>query len=348
MRKLLSLFGLLALVASVVATASFAQAADHLEAPFVQRDGRTDINDIYAFQSPTNPDNSVFIMTVNPLAGVASGSTFDRDASYDFLVDTDGDTRTDQKLTVRFGNPRPNGVQRVRLKVGLGAEATTVLKGGTNRAISGGGITLQAGTFDDPFFFDLQAFLDQVKGQGGNRSFCDGDETDFFAGANVSAIVIEVPNAALGGPISAWARTRVGGTTIDRMGIPAIGTVLIPDGLEDAYNGTHPAQDDRFWKGDIEASLLSLSGLDGTPYSAEEAAAIADVLSPDVVPYDPSNPAGFNAALNGRHLDDDVIDAELGIVTGGFFGGSAVLTSDCVDNNDVSFRNSFPYLAEAH
>lgn len=347
MRKLLGSIGLLALVASLVISASGSTAADHLEAPFVMRDGRTDINDIYAFQSPDNPDNTVVIMTVNPLAGVASGTSFDKKAKYQFLVDTDGDRRQDEVFTVRFGNVRDDGSQRVRLRVGKGGNRSTVLRGDVGETISAGGITLTAGVFDDPFFFDLQAFLDQVKGQGGDRTFCDGAETDFFAGANVSAIVIELPSSVLGGEVSAWARTRVGRTTVDRMGIPAIATVLIPDGLEDAYNATHPVQDRRFWKDDIRNSLLALSGLDGSPYSRQEATAIANVLSPDLVPFDPSSSDGF-AALNGRQLADDVIDAELNIVTGGFFGGSAVLTSDCVDQNDVPFLDQFPYLAPAH
>lgn len=343
MRKILAGLGSLALVASLAVTAGGLGAADHLEAPFVQRDGRTDINDIYAFQSPSNPNNTVLIMTVNPLAGVVSGTTFDRDARYQLRVDVNDDNLEDAVVGVRFGTPRANGRQRVKLTL----NGETLLRGATGTPISGGGVTLMAGTFDDPFFFDLQAFLDQVKGQGGSRTFCDGDEVDFFAGANVSAIVIEVPNAVLGGPVKAWAETRIGRTIVDRMAIPAIGTVLIADGLEDAHNATHPSQHARFWQADIRDAMLGLSGLDGTPYTEAEAQAIAEVLSPDVVPYDPSNSAGF-AALNGRHLDDDVIDGALAIVTGGFFGGSAVLDSDCVDANDVPFRASFPYLAEAH
>ena len=282
-------------------------------------------------------------MTVNPLAGVASPTTFDRAARYQFRVDVDDDLREDAVVGVRFGSPRANGAQRVKLTL----NGTTLLQGRTGTTISNGGVTLRAGLFDDPFFFDLQAFLDQVKGEGGSRTFCDGDETDFFAGTNVTAIVIEVPNAVLGGPVKAWAETRVGRTVVDRMAIPAIGTVLIPDGLEDAHNATHPAEHARFWRTDVRDALLGLSGLDGTPYSEAEADTIAAVLSPDVVPYDPSSASGF-AALNGRQLDDDVIDGALGIVTGGFFGGSAVLDSDCVDANDVAFSSTFPYLAEAH
>ncbi len=348
MRKIFGGFGLLTLVASLVIAAGGVRAADHLEAPFAQRDGRTDINDIYAFQSPDNPDNTVVIMTVNPLAGVVSGTTFHNKVKYQFLIDTDGDNAQDEVITVRFGKPKANGRQSFRVMTGKAGDRTTVVKSRTGKVKTQNGITVTAGTFDDPFFFDFQAFQDQVKGAGGTRSFCDGNQVDFFAGANVSAIAIELPSSVLGGEVSAWARTRLGSTTVDRMGIPAIATVLIPDGSEDAYNATHPRQDRRFWRQDIQDSLLALSGLDGSPYTTAQARDISLVLSPDVVPFDPSNSDGFVAALNGRHLDDDVIDAELGIVTGGFFGGSAVLDSDCVDANDVPFRSSFPYLAAAH
>jgi len=41
--------------------------------------------------------------------------------------------------------------------------------------------------------------------------------------------------------------------------------------------------------------------------------------------------------LNGRGLADDVIDAELGLITEG------LITTDCVDN-DSTFLSGFPYL----
>ena len=44
------------------------QGADHLDAPLVQADGRIDINDVYVFESPSDPNNTVLVMTVNPLA----------------------------------------------------------------------------------------------------------------------------------------------------------------------------------------------------------------------------------------------------------------------------------------
>lgn len=328
-------------------------AADHLDAPLVQADGRTDINDIYAFQSPSNSDNVVMIMTVNPAAGVISGDTFRPNSAYEFQIDETGNGKTDSQFEIKFGSVKANGSQGIRLRqrdIGQG-DFTTIAQGTTGQHISvAGGGTLTAGLFDDPFFFDLVAFQDQVQGAGGSRTFCDGQENDFFAGLNVSAIVLEVPRSSFQSDnIGIWARTRVGGPQVDRMGRPAINTVLIPSGQKDAFNQTAPVTDVANWQSTFSDTMLFLSGLDGTPYSQAEADGIAAVLAPDILTVDTSNPAGFNSGpLNGRQLADDVIDLELLIVTGGFFGGSAVLDSDCVDANDVPFSSNFPYLAPAH
>ena len=85
-----------------------------------------------------------------------------------------------------------------------------------------------------------------IPGTGGARTFCDGSEADFFAGLNVTAIVLEVPSAdltAVSDTIGVWGRIRLDEIQVERMGIPVIATVLIPDGSEDALNLTIPADD---------------------------------------------------------------------------------------------------------
>ena len=54
------------------------------------RDGRTDINDVYVFNG-ARPDRAALAMTVNPVAGDASPTTFRPGAKYLFHVDNDGD-----------------------------------------------------------------------------------------------------------------------------------------------------------------------------------------------------------------------------------------------------------------
>ena len=60
-----------------------------------------------------------------------------------------------------------------------------------------GGGRAYADVFDDPFFIDFQAVLDDLEDMGGPRRFCDGNEVDFLAGLNTGAIVIEIPGRAL-------------------------------------------------------------------------------------------------------------------------------------------------------
>ncbi len=304
----------------VLAATSTTRASDHLDAPLLVGNGEADVNDLYAFQSPTNANNTVLILTVNPFAGQASGTTFSSTINYDFLIDNDGDAVADLSYSTTFSVPV------------AGSQTLTALRDGnpyatgnteTDLATSGGG-TLRAGLFDDPFFFDAAGF--------NNGLSFTGD--DFFAGANVSAIVLEVPSSELGGPnIGVWVTTSEAGNQIDRVGRPAINTVLIPSARKNEFNQAVPASDFSAFGADVEAAITGLS-------DATNAAALTPILLPDVLTFDTSSSAGF---LNGRQLADDVIDAELTLLT-----GSSSPVGDGVDANDVPFLGVFPYLAPAN
>ena len=111
-RHLIGFSGLLlgtALAGSPVGV--FLDAADHLDAPTVRRDGRIDINDIYVFHpggSPVDPQaaqnlsRTVLIMTVNPAAGLLSDTSFRPDALYEFVLDATGDARADSEVSTRM------------------------------------------------------------------------------------------------------------------------------------------------------------------------------------------------------------------------------------------------------
>ena len=331
MRKLiyLAVLGLMAAALIIGPAAISTRAADHLDAPLVATDGRLDINDVYAFQSPSDAAHTVLIMTVNPLAGVLSPTRFHPSASYDFKVDTNGDAREDMTYKVTFSEPDGSGAQSVMLRCvpasrcGAGGGATLATgQTGEDIPVNGGG-TLRADVFDDPFFFDLIAFRNGL-------AFCPGGVgTNFFAGLNVTAIVLELPSAMLGGDIGVWARTELDGQQVDRMARPAINTVFIPSSKKDAFNAGIPSHDQRDFRGNVVGTLIALGNSEAT------ANALADVLLPDILTIDTSSSAGF---LNGRALADDVINAELGLISGG------AITTDCV-GNDSAFTTTFPYLA---
>ena len=143
----------LAAAGGVTALATAGGSADHLDAPMIQGDPRVDINDVYVFAAPDSPDSTVFVMTVNPLAGLQSPTDFDDAADYQFYVDTNGDARNDRIYSLSFKTTASG--QRVQIG-GPGLKPGSVDRGAVGDTISlGNGGKLTTGVFDDPFFFDL-------------------------------------------------------------------------------------------------------------------------------------------------------------------------------------------------
>ncbi|HEU0247315.1 MAG TPA: DUF4331 family protein [Gaiellaceae bacterium] len=333
------LVGLLA-VAAIAALATIpALSADHLDAPTVKKDGRIDINDVYVFH-PGSPEQNlkrtVLAMTVNPAAGVISGTTFRPNARYEFLIDTNGDARPDITIRAQFSSVE-NGEQDYTIRRIKGDDSKVIARGETEEIESEDGVKAYAGLRDDPFFFDLANF-------NNGATFCGAagglPVNDFFLGLNTSAIVVEVPTGMIGsGPVGVWGRTVVGGDQVERMGRPAILTVFIPPNpfeqgstavgnLEDQFNRTLPHRDQARWRGEVVNTLLALGN------SQARADALADILLPDILTVDLSMSTGF---LNGRNLADDVIDAELQLLL------NNPAASDCIAN-DSTFSSGFPYL----
>lgn len=331
--------GLLAAVALVAP----AWAADHREAPRIQEFPPADINDIYAFEAPGDAGRLVLVMTVNPLSepDFAGTYAFSPRVRYRFWIDTDADALADHKIDFIFSDPaagRQRFIGRFPDGVEIRGKTTrpTVLSETPNEPeiVSESGIDVFAGPRDDPFFFDGVGFTRFVNGAG---TFSGEDS---FAGLNVSAIVIEFPKGLLGDPDGqievAGVTLRRGGQRypvddrrLDRTGIPALSTALVPTGLRDDFNRGLFVNDARDFAGTLVASLQAF----GTP--DETIALLAGLAVPDTLKVDLQEPAGFP---NGRRLDDDVIDTLLTLILDAPVG-------DGVDANDLAFLETFPYLA---
>ena len=341
----------LAVLTLLLIPPSTSRAADHRDAPnlAVEVGGASaralDINDVYIFQSPSNANNTVMMMTVNPLIVPGEAVFFSSTGMYEFKINNGADVNPEITFQCQFTAPRA-GRQEIRVtRVNhLTNKSELIARGqtGSNIQIRDGG-ELRADVFDDPFFFDLDAF----KASHG-RAFNDGNQVDFFAGFNTQIIVLELPSAKLtgvaGSNISLWCRTLDGaGTQIDRMGRPAINTVLIrpnrffnPGGNnKKAFNETLPINDTAMWAAEVKAALMAFGN------TQAQADGLTSVLLPDVLTFDVSNSGGF---LNGRRLADDVIDAELGLIV----KPVGALTSDGIFFNDKPFRARFPYAAVPH
>lgn len=345
------------LIAALVLTLGIAplmaRGSDHLDAPnlgsvhvdandnlsVTKLRGPVDINDLYVFDAPNG--RTVLALTVNPAVNLLGRQRFNDNVDYRINIDRNGDARADVTYTTTFGE-HGNGSQPYTVKRGN----TTVARGWTDKGNATGsqGVMAFAGTRSDPFFFDLIGFLGSVKGQGTDA--LGKTPTDFFAGLDTYAIVLEVPNSQLGGNgthIGVWGQTVSGGSLIDQVGRPAINTVFNSTGADKmAFNRTPPSQQRTAMGGkfrsNVITTLVGLSTALGSPYTTAQAQGIADILLPDVLTYQVGTDASF---LNGRDLDDDVIDAELGLATNG------AVTSDGVGAHG-DLLSSFPYLGAPH
>ncbi len=351
--------------------------ADHLDAPALggltnmagefaphSEHGDRDINDVYVFEG-RNASRTVLAMTTNPAANLF-GAEFGTNVRYVINVDRTGDARQDLAYVWRFGSVNGGGAQKYTVTRYTGANARSLATGvkigsgwtsGSGVGTAKGGAKVFAGVRSDPFFFDLTGFAGTVFGVGSDSL---GDNpTDFFTPLNTNAVVIEVPDDAIGAKnIGVWGTTSYwnGSSWVgaDQMGRPAINTVfntsLVDAGAgttKNQFNTTPPSQQRTAFGGkfrtNVITTLMNINAALGTgcdDYDEATAKVLADILLPDVITYDTSTAAN-GEALNGRALDDDVIDAELGITTNG------CVTSDGVGAHG-DYLTSFPYLGVPH
>jgi hypothetical protein len=362
-KRLLFLVAVLAMFAAAAfGSLATVSGADHRDSPLNQQNPTSDINDVYAFRSPENPSNLVIAISVNPLIVPSDNATrgnFDPNVQYQIHVDRNGDLVDDALVTIR----RSTGPQLTIEGLGAPITAQITPPNATTPIVTNvSGVKVFAGLRDDPFFFDLTAFQQFVANPqvpvAGLRPAGGGNPTDAFAGSNILAIVIEAPVTAIAGSANAnsgtiktWVSTTRNGSRIDRMGIPAINTALIPSAQKDNFNQGDPINDAANFRATAKTTIDTLRGAvdklfgpsfpqNGGPLGPLNSDQVAAALIPDVVTIDFSKPLAFP---NGRQLSDDVIDTALGLVLN---RGGAKGISDGVNANDKAFSNTFPYLAD--
>jgi Domain of unknown function (DUF4331) len=369
-----------AVLLATLATAPLTPAADQRDtsalASFSR--GAVDIGDLYVFRSPSNANNTVFIMTLGSFVGTKTKAAFKPGVHYEFRIDTNFDFSTDLIISARFKELRPNGKQKVLVTLSQGFDSTIELASGETDTIlpmEGGG-QFKAGVFDDPFFFDQTAFDSTfIQGKSGFPR-PPGTAKNFYGpNANVLAIVIEIPSASIAPAptvVGVWARTAQRGVPLDRCGRPFINAMLIPPvprgstSLGDrrkAFNRGLPVNDAADFADDVKSVLTNPDGL--YKRTEPDANALTALFLPDLLLFQLGNPNGFGtfvpsptgAALgNGRRLSDDVTDTLFNILTNG-----AIPTDNVGDDNGLKITDgsvdpvsgqtravAFPYIGAAN
>jgi hypothetical protein len=311
---------------------------------FPHKDARLDLTDLYAFPKPGDAGKSIIIMDVHPSAalnppGPTTNEAFAPEAIYELKIDTDGDNVANIAYRVRFSSSK-DGAQTATLRRVEDAEAATTGDGGQTilegapvstgaeaRVTEAGDYRFFAGWRSDPFFFDTMGAVNNLQFTG----------NDFFAVADVCSIVLEIPNSALGlKKLGLWHRTLDGASgkwiPADRGARPSQSVFLTGD-QKAAYITADPADDARF----VAVFAHSLEHTGG--YTPEEATRVARTLLPDILSYDPRQPASY--PQNGRALSDDVMDGFISILTNG-----KLKTDNVGPHTDL--LASFPYVGAPH
>jgi uncharacterized protein DUF4331 len=310
---------------------------------FPRGDARLDMTDLYAFTKPGDIAKSIIILNVHPSHRLDSlepttKEPFAPGALYEVKIDTNGDAVADLAYSVQFSYSEDGKQTATVLRLqgvraaGVGDDGEVIVQ---QAPVSVGrrALVTEAGDYrfffgwrSDPFFFDVNGNLNHMQFTG----------DDFFADKDVCSIVIELPNSALGSnEVGIWARTldktREGWIQADRGGRPLQAVFLVGEERE-AYLGGEPSKDDRFIS--VFAHQLEHTG----GYTPEGAKGVARKLLPDILSYDPREPALY--PHNGRTLSDDVVDLFFSIYT------NRNVTDKVGSHGDL--LDEFPYLGPPH
>lgn len=212
-KNLLTLTGLF-----LMAFAGILWAADHIDAPGVASTS-SDITDYYAFQSPENNDNMVFVANLQGLLDPTASQTasFDENVMVEFNIDNTGDAVEDLVIQaiVKDGElivygpvaPSSTGLTSAVETSGTTNRVNVTAYGSNPNIGSNGGFKIFAGPRDDPFFMDFARYGEII---GGTASGFNDPGADTFAGTNVMSIVIEVPKSMLGtaATLNTWVESK--------------------------------------------------------------------------------------------------------------------------------------------
>jgi len=318
-------------------------------------DQRLDLCDLYAFQSPADPDRTVLILNANPNA-----DALHPDAIYRLAVDSDGDLLNDIAFSYVFSEPQ-NGSQTVDVYMGTGQQARSpeavgakvfsgvdVSFGPEPNVVTAGEITFFAGARSDAFFFDFDG-IKNLFDTSGKRNFTEPHlggtspwtGVDSNTEANVFSTVLELPTERLGGnpAFRIWGRCslRRNGELlhVDRAGHPSVSSFFNTDDTKEEYNASEPVNDRARWTD----QFVHLMGHTGN-YTREEAIAAIDKEGtlPDMLTFSPSEEAKYP---NGRVFTDDVINYRLAFLSKGEIPPTGL-------SPHTDTLGEFPYLGTPH
>lgn len=329
----------------------------HADSDLAKRYPQLDICDLFVFRGGVG---TVLVQTLNPLYRAELG--FHTRGQYGFHLDLNGDYRPDLTLRASFDHEH-DGMQPLDLRRLEGDQAgdrdaagVVVASGITDTLIeTGTGLRLWAGPAADPFWINggVLAAAQQCISEG--TPFDVGmagwlPAMNLLAMTDVNAIVVEIPDRMLEGVslIGVWATTAMpspaGWVPVNRCAVPLLNTLFAIDDEEAGldFNGTWPHQDRALYSDVVRAGAARAARALGTvPDPAAHGTRVAEILLPDILPYQPGTKAHFGPGVrNGRGLRDPSAEVMISLVL-----GTRVPLGLNASSATGSLRAAFPYLS---
>ena len=172
---------------------STATASDHDESPLVKLDASVDLTDLYVFDTGSGKTTAIICWGGfnDSRPQPDSEAVYNADVLYTLHIDNNEDNQADTELRWRFAQ-NSSGQWGVKVENIPGSGGT--VSGAVERVLSGGnGTRVWAGHADDPFFFDVQGYLDTLA----TGTLMIQNNRSILAGLNVTALAVEMNTDAM-------------------------------------------------------------------------------------------------------------------------------------------------------
>jgi hypothetical protein len=336
----------------------------HFDTKAAKENPSFNICDMYLFKGAS--DSTVMAMTVNADSGMSGADTLHPEGLYVFRFDLNGDAREEVVFKFRFDEPEHVGgdehkhsqTYRVIRAEGteIGGDSGEVIhEGRTDTVSSTAGIRAFVGTAPELWAANAIGFFDFLEALYSHDRF-DIDvwqnPKNFFAKRNVTALVLEVPNALIGsGKVGAWATLSLYGhapeVQIYRWGTPLFTHLFLSNphraDLPEKFHNTGPSEDVELFKEGVAGFVTKLTGHAKSSSGAQAyGELVASRLCPAVLRYEIGTPAVFSLTeFNGRPLGSDAFDVMLTL-------GANVPIVDGVHPDHSRILESFPYFGPSY
>lgn len=198
-------------LASLVALGAIFLSSDHIDSPLNEA-GTADLADLFVFESPENPEKTVFVANIQSNVPPGNNDTaFAEDVLIEISIDNDDDLEEDLVIQAIpkdgymyfFGpyTPTEKGVlSTISPENAKFIEKVEISSDTDVQTKSSNGISYFAGRREDPFYLDANQYLAVFTGQstepGGGFKAPNHEFTPLPL--NILSVVLEIPNEYLG------------------------------------------------------------------------------------------------------------------------------------------------------